>query len=232
MTGKTHIAIGFLAVMLSTKIIDTTLIKTFPKLALNNDLKAIVVIQLVAIGVAVWLGSLAPDLDQPGSTLSRDLGGPMGTTKVGALVGGLGLLYLSSHLPAILSPVPYIGVGFIIIGCILLMKCVVKHRGMTHSLLGIALAGAAVNWGLLSLSEMGVTFAPTLLLPFLIGYGAHLAADSFTNRGIAPFYVPFVTITQKHWHWPLSVTTGAFVDTVVLRLGAIVLIAVSFITLN
>jgi len=153
MTGKTHIAIGFLAVMLGTKIIDTALIKTFPKLALNNDLKAIVVIQLVAIGVAVWLGSLAPDLDQPGSTLSRDLGGPMGTTKVGALVGGLGLLYLSSHLPAILSPVPYIGIG-----CILLMKCVLIHRGITHSLLGMALAGAAVNWSLLSLSEMGVTF--------------------------------------------------------------------------
>ncbi|HBP64427.1 MAG TPA: hypothetical protein DD730_09160 [Desulfosporosinus sp.] len=229
MTGKTHIAIGFLAVMLGTKIIDTALIKTFPKLVLNNDLKAIVVIQLVALGLAVWLGSLAPDLDQPGSTLSRDLGGPMGTTKVGALVGGLGLLYLSSHLPAILRSVPYIAVGFIIIGCILLMKCVLKHRGMTHSLLGMTLAGAAVNWGLLSLSEMGVTFAPTLLLPFLIGYGAHLAADSFTNSGIAPFYVPFVPMTQKHWHWPLSITTGTFVDTVVLRFGAIVLIAVNFV---
>lgn len=229
MTGKTHIAVGFATVLATTRLINPTVIETYPLLILKNSLPVAVVLQLAAVLVAVWLGSLAPDLDQPGSSLSRDIGGPMGASKLTALLGGLGLLYLASHLPQILTPIPYIRVGIVIIGCILLMMSILKHRGLTHSLLGMALAGSAVHWGLLALVEKGVSFAPSLLLPFLIGYGAHLVADSFTNNGVAPFYIPFIEATQKHWHWPMNVSTGAFVDTVVLRLGAIFLIVVSFV---
>ena len=229
MTGKTHIAIGFATVFSTTHLINPTIIETYPSLLLHKNLSSNVVIQLVAVVVAVWLGSLAPDLDQPGSTLSRDIGGPMGATKFTALVGGLGLLYLASHLPALLSPVPYVRVGIVIVGCILLMMAILKHRGLTHSLLGMALAGAAVHWGLLALAEKGFGFTPSLLLPFLIGYGAHLVADSFTNSGVAPFYLPFIEATQKHWRWPLNVCTGEFIDTVVLRLGALIFIVVRFV---
>lgn len=229
MTGKTHIAIGFATVFITTSLINPTIIQTYPSLILSNALPVSAILELIAVVAAVWFGSLAPDLDQPGSSLSRNVGGPMGTTKFTALVGGLGLLYFAAHLPIVLSPIPYLQVGLVIVGGILLMMSILKHRGLTHSLIGMIVAGVAVYWGLQALLEKGVSFAPGLLLPFLIGYGAHLVADSFTNNGIAPFYVPFVEKTQERWHWPISVTTGEFVDTVVLRIGAMVLVVVGFV---
>jgi len=224
-TGKTHVAIGFATAVAGRRLMQATSLENYPNLLLRDSS---IFIQLVAMAIAVWLGSLAPDLDQPGSTLSRDLGGPLGRTKATALVGGLSLLYLATRLPAILSPIPYLRVGFLIVGCSLLMMAILKHRGLTHSLLGMGLASIAVYWGLLSLSADGVSFASSLFVPFLIGYGAHLVADGFTKSGIAPFYLPFVPITQKHWHFPLFIRTGSFVDRVVLRFGAIFLIIVGF----
>lgn len=229
MTGKTHVAIGFAVAVVSGRLMQPTNVENYSNLVLHQDLPLSALLQLLAMVLAVWLGSLAPDLDQPGSTLSRNIGGPLGRTKATALLGGLGLLYLATHLPTILGPVPYLQVGFVIVGCILLMIAILKHRGLTHSLLGMGLAGIAVHWGLLVLLADGVSYAPSLLIPFLIGYGAHLVADGFTNSGIAPFYLPFVEKTQKHWHFPLHVLTGSFMDTVVLRLGAIVLIIVVMI---
>lgn len=228
MTGKTHVAIGFAVVVVSGRFLQPTSFESYPNLLLQEGLPTSVLIQVLATAIAVWLGSLAPDLDQPGSTLSRDIGGPLGRTKATAFMGGLGLLYLATHLPAMLSSIPYFQGGLLIVGCILLMMAIFKHRGLTHSLLGMGIICIAVHWGLLVLLADGVSFASRLFLPFLIGYGAHLAADSFTNRGIAPFYLPFVPMTQKHWHFPLHIRTGSFGDRVVLRLGAIILIIVGF----
>jgi len=228
MTGKTHVAIGFAAAVVVGRIMQPSSFKYFPNFRLQEGLSSGVLIQLLAVAVAVWLGSMAPDLDQPGSTLSRDISGPFGRTKATAFVGGLSLLYLSTHLPAILSGLPYFRVGFLIVGWILLMTSLVKHRGLTHSFLGFGLACIAVNWGLLALSAEGVRFAASLFMPFFIGYGAHLVADSFTNSGIAPLYLPFVPITQKHWHFPLHIRTGSFGDTFVLRYGSIFLAVVGF----
>ena len=228
MTGKTHVAIGFAAAVIVGRLMQPSSLEYFPDFRLQEGLSSRLLIQLLAVVVAVWLGSMAPDLDQPGSTLSRDIAGPFGKTKATAFVGGIGLLYLSTHLPAILSPVSYLQVGFLIIGWILLMMSIVKHRGLTHSFLGFGLACIAVNWGLLALSAEGVRFAASLFMPFIIGYGAHLVADSFTNSGIAPFYLPFVPITQKHWHFPLHIRTGSFGDTIVLRYGSIFLVVIGF----
>jgi len=228
MTGKTHVAIGFATAVLGGRLIQPISLEYFPNFRLQEGLSSSTFVRLLAVAVAVWLGSMAPDLDQPGSTLSRDIGGPFGRTKFTAFVGGLCLLYISTHMPAILSTLPYLRVGFLIVGWILLMMSIVKHRGLTHSFLGFALACIAVKWGLLGLSEEGVSFAANLFIPFFIGYAAHLVADSFTNSGIAPFYLPFVSITQKHWHFPLHIRTGSFGDTVVLRLGAIFLAMVGF----
>jgi Predicted membrane-bound metal-dependent hydrolase (DUF457). len=228
MTGKTHVAIG-LAAVTNWGIIQPKIIETYPNLLIHHELSASVAIQFLTIVVAVWLGSLAPDLDQPGSTLSRDIGGPLGTTKATALIGGMGLLYLSSHMPTLLARIPYLEMGFVTIGCILIMMAVLKHRGLTHSVLGMGLIGVAVYWGLHAMLIRGVSYAPSLLIPFLIGYGAHLIADSFTNSGVAPFYLPFVPITQQHWHFPLHIRTSTFADTVVVRLGALVLVVLGFL---
>ncbi|MDR3601667.1 MAG: metal-dependent hydrolase [Desulfosporosinus sp.] len=228
MTGKTHVAIGFAAAVAGGRLIQPTSFENYPNLLLEG-LSSRVGIQLLAMAIAVWLGSMAPDLDQPGSTLSRNIGGPLGRTKTTAFVGGLSLLYLATRLPVMLSPIPYLQVGLLIIGCILLLMAILKHRGLTHSLLGMGLACVAVHWGLLVLLSDGVSFAASLFLPFLIGYGAHIVADSFTNSGVAPFYLPFMPKTQKHWHFPLHIRTGSFADKVVLRSGALFLIIVGFL---
>ncbi|HZK83147.1 MAG TPA: metal-dependent hydrolase [Desulfosporosinus sp.] len=228
MTGKTHVAIGFAAAVVGGRLMQQTSLENYPNLLLQKGLPSDVLIQFIAMTIAVGLGSMAPDLDQPGSTLSRDISGPLGRTKVTAFVGGISLLYLATHLPVILSSLPYLSAGFLIVGWILLMMAIVKHRGLTHSLLGMGLACIAVHWGLVVLLADGVSFASNLFLPFLIGYGAHLVADSFTNSGIAPLYLPFIPITQKHWHFPLHIRTGSFADRVVLRLGAIVFVIVGF----
>ncbi|HEY8911550.1 MAG TPA: metal-dependent hydrolase [Desulfosporosinus sp.] len=229
MTGKTHVAIGFAVAVASGRLMQPIGLENYPNLLLREGLPSSVVIQLLAMAVVVWLGSMAPDLDQPGSTLSRDIGGPLGRTKATALVGGLSLLFLATRLPAILSPIPYIRGAFLIVGGLLLMMAILKHRGLTHSLLGMGVACIAVHWGLLILQVDGVSFASSLFLPFFIGYGAHLVADSFTKSGIAPLYLPFVPMTQKHWHFPLYIRTGSYVDRVVLRVGSMFLILVGFV---
>jgi len=229
LTGKTHVAIGFAVAVAGGHLMQPISLETYPNLLLQEGVPSSVLIQLLAMAVAVWVGSMAPDLDQPGSTLSRDIGGPLGRTKTTAFVGGLILLYLATRLPATLSFMPYLRWGFLVVGGILIMMAILKHRGLTHSLLGMGLVCIAVHWGLLVLLAEGVSFANSLFLPFLIGYGAHLVADGFTKSGIAPLYLPFVPMTQKHWHFPIYIRTGSYVDRVVLRFGAMFLIIVGFV---
>ena len=54
-----------------------------------------------------------------------------------------------------------------------------KHRGIIHS-----------YTLLLIITMIFVLFIPLIALPFFLGYGLHLLADSFTLTGIKPFY-PF-----------------------------------------
>lgn len=52
-----------------------------------------------------------------------------------------------------------------------------NHRGVLHSFTFLFL-----------LSLIFTIFVPILVLPFFIGYGLHLLADSFTHQGIKAFY--------------------------------------------
>jgi len=52
-----------------------------------------------------------------------------------------------------------------------------KHRGAVHS-----------YTILLIITLFFVLFVPVLALPFFLGYGIHLFADSLTINGIRPFY--------------------------------------------
>jgi len=60
-----------------------------------------------------------------------------------------------------------------------LLQFFINHRGFFHSFLFL---------GLISL--IFYLFFPILVLPFVLGYGTHLIADSLTISGIKPFY-PF-----------------------------------------
>lgn len=53
----------------------------------------------------------------------------------------------------------------------------VNHRGILHSFTFLILA-----------SIFFALFIPVVVLPFFLGYGVHLLADSFTVNGIKPFY--------------------------------------------
>jgi len=52
-----------------------------------------------------------------------------------------------------------------------------KHRGLVHSFTFLVL-----------ITFIFVMFLPILAFPFFLGYSSHLVADSFTQRGIRPFY--------------------------------------------
>lgn len=52
-----------------------------------------------------------------------------------------------------------------------------KHRGIIHSFTF-----------LVAITLFFVLFFPIIALPFFLGYGLHLLADSFTIKGIKPFY--------------------------------------------
>lgn len=58
-----------------------------------------------------------------------------------------------------------------------ILQFFIKHRGIMHSFTF-----------LLVIVLFFVLFFPVLALSFFLGYGLHLFADSFTVRGIKPFY--------------------------------------------
>lgn len=58
-----------------------------------------------------------------------------------------------------------------------ILQFFIKHRGMLHSFSFLFM-----------LSLFFVLFFPIIALGFFLGYGLHLLADSFTIKGITPFY--------------------------------------------
>lgn len=122
---------------------------------------------------AAALGAVLPDIDEPGSMIgSKVPGSALG--RVGrAAVGGL-ILYLGvtgKDRLAVLS-----GAG-------LLALAFAPHRGVTHSLAGMAVALLGVR-----------ALYPAAALAFVMGYALHLAADALTPHG-APLF----------WPWPKTI---------------------------
>ncbi len=64
------------------------------------------------------------------------------------------------------------------------LQFVAKHRGFFHSLTFCILGAIALAF-----------IWPVLALPFFLGYSLHIAADSFTQEGITPFW-PFRKVSS------------------------------------
>jgi inner membrane protein len=81
------------------------------------------------------------------------------------------------------------------------------HRGLSHSLLAVALWWGGV-W--LACAGLGITGSASLLLRILIvaGVVSHLAADALTDHGIRPLY-PF---SSWHLRSPRPFKTGGRVE--------------------
>ncbi|QGP93355.1 Inner membrane protein YdjM [Neomoorella glycerini] len=152
---------------------------------------------LPGLGLAA-LGALLPDIDQPGSMISRKVTGvPFG--RIGR--GLVGITILGVWHQTRLSLLLPVGITFVALAFL-------PHRGITHSLLGLVLAWLAVK-------GLGWPEAP-----FLTGYGIHLAEDLLTPSGI-PLLYPW----QERMRVPL-VETGGILDRVLgLAAMAIFLIA-------
>ncbi|OIQ08745.1 inner membrane protein YdjM [Moorella thermoacetica] len=153
---------------------------------------------LPGLGMAA-LGALLPDIDQPGSMISREVTGvPFG--RIGRGIVGIAILgaWHQTRLPLLLP----VGIAFVALAFL-------HHRGITHSLSGLMLAWLAIK-------TLGWP-----QVPFLIGYGIHLAEDLLTPSGI-PLLYPW----QERMRVPLAQTGGVIDRTLGLAALALFLIAV------
>lgn len=197
MLGRTHVSIGFLALtVISPPVV-------WPGVTHDKALLA-----FAASLVAVTVGSLAPDMDQPGSTLPRRVAGPFGANRIMSLIGGVGAIYLNSryHISSYLN----------LAGIILLVMALIKHRGITHSIFGVLGAWYAIK--ALQGDPLYVHYVGfNIVHPFMVGYIAHICADFFSDHGIAPLY----PIWKKHIRMPIvHIVTSGFLDKVFINYAA------------
>ena len=90
------------------------------------------------------------------------------------------------------------------------------HRGMTHSLLAVAVLMIA----LVFLTTMaGWTTLTWLVLPIIVGYLSHILGDAMTPSGVPLFWPKKRTYTLnlfKTWTWQETASVGVFTFIVVL----------------
>lgn len=186
MTGKTHITVGVAT--------GLTLAIGYPKES-----------QAILIAAAV-VGSLIPDLDHPRSKINQRV--LLFKNKLFKMITyslmGLVLIYLDYVLYASGNKtLRLIGLALILIG-------ISRHRGFTHSLLGLILFSSIVYIGTMkfNLYEAFIGFA--------IGYASHLFMDLLTEKGI---YLLFPV--DKRVRIPLGIKTSGFEEYIILMVTSI-----------
>lgn len=181
MTGKTHLTVGIAAGL---------------TLAAGNSIENQAILILAAA-----VGSLIPDLDHPRSKINQRvllLKNRLFKMITYSLMGG-GLIYLDTILNSS---------GFKILrllGLTLILVGLSRHRGFTHSLLGLVLFSGIVYIGT-SNYNLYVAF-----VGFVIGYVSHLVLDLVTVQGIELLY-PY----KKNIRIPLGIKTNGIVENLIL----------------
>lgn len=141
-----------------------------------------------------WLGSLLPDADRAGSRIYR-------ARRLERRAWFVRILGMIARLP-------------------LRLLLVLKHRGVTHSLLACAVASIASGLIVsLVVPAAGVHFGAGVA----IGYLAHIAADACTPSGVALF-VP--VSRRRRWLLPapVRIPTGSlreFAFTAIVAVAAV-----------
>lgn len=133
--------------------------------------------------VAVMIGALTPDLDQPTANLWRRM-------LAGRAIGNIFQLFSGGH------------------------------RHLTHSIIGILLIAFISRWIILTfITPEYITQAFVLWYAYLIGYVSHPIADTLTDMGV-PWFWPFpMHIKIPPGPGAVRVTTGSFVETILVRFG-------------
>lgn len=169
MMGRTHMMIGMVA-----------------GAVLESHAPGLGVLKGMLIGA---VAGAVPDFDHPNSKATRSIA-PIalgGSRRYTLAVMSLGIMYLAWK-----GYLPYQGV--MASACWLLVAAFSKHRGITHSLLGLVCATYAVQ------SWLGTSWTV-----FAVGYGSHLLADMLTDRG-----VPLLWPLKFDFSLPTGLSTGRF----------------------
>jgi inner membrane protein len=110
------------------------------------------------------------------------------------------IVLICALLPDIDSPDSYFGSSKIWRP----LQFIVKHRGVFHSFTLCILVSLVFAFVL-----------PIVALPFFLGYGSHLLADSFTQEGITPFW-PWKRASQGALRTGGSVENGIFIGFIII----------------
>ncbi|MEG0370993.1 MAG: metal-dependent hydrolase [Clostridium sp.] len=196
MTGKTHMGIGLLTAVV---ILDKQALGISP----------------LSILICIF-ASLLPDADHPKGVFNKYIL-PMRNKAVkltiylslGITIIGINYLYFSyTYLYAL-------GLVVILIG-------VSAHRqGITHSLLGFILCVYIVGY---ATEGLEVIERERFNISFIAGFGTHILADLFTNRGVPLFY-PF---SKRKFKMPLTFRVGSGVGNLIE--GIIIAIGIIYLT--
>ena len=144
---------------------------------------------IIGVGAAI-VGSLVPDLDHPNSKLSRDIAPiKIGSRRITFLLVAVLLWYLTG-----IGQIPK-ETG-IVLSIWIAVVAFLKHRGMTHSIVGLLLSYFAISF-----------IDSSISLAFGVGYASHIAADMVTDRG-----VPLLWPIKYHFHIPTGIRTGSSIE--------------------
>lgn len=151
-------------------------------------------LSLTSLGICAF-ASVLPDIDHPNGLINRYILPVRSKWVKITFYFILGIFILIfNHFYMNYSYLRFLGIFLILIG-------VSTHRnGITHSLTGLIcflgiFGSFAVKYNL-----------KDSILPFTIGYGAHILCDMFTNRGVPLFY-PFKKTKYK---MPLTFSVGSW----------------------
>ncbi|MDO6355218.1 metal-dependent hydrolase [Caloramator sp. CAR-1] len=141
------------------------------------------------------IASLLPDIDHPKALLNKYILPIKNKAVKTTIYFTLGVFFLLLNFFYLnLKYVETIGIFFVLTGFS-------SHRnGITHSLTGLLCFGGTFGYA------ARIYGFKEYIVPFFIGYGLHLIADMFTNRGVSLFY-PF---KKKKYKMPITFAVGSF----------------------
>lgn len=153
------------------------------------------------IGAAAGIvGALAPDIDHPGSTVSKRFPRKLVVRALGVIApvaalayaavkaggAGAGTRLLADFRPVLAPAGLLLAAAAAIAGLSLAVRVMFGHRGATHSLLFAIAGGALVALGAAALG------APAWIgAGFSAGWLSHLALDATTPSGLKRLWWPF-----------------------------------------
>lgn len=166
---------------------------------------ALVVFPLIDIPIKVstvalaTLGALVPDLDHPSSILNQKIL-PINNKKTKKMVYGLISLFV-----LLINYIHYNTMALYLMGMIIFLIGRSKHRGFTHSALGLFLFMLTIK---LLTKDYGFLYQGWA---FVVGYFSHLFGDYFTEAGIGIFY----PVDTDYYGAPFRIKTGSHGEKIV-----------------